>query len=72
MYDASKDEFYIINNIDYELTQEEKSKIDTFILSIDTINYPYLTETIDQLNEISYRLFNVLNKYDKKRLKDHG
>ena len=72
MYDASKDEFSIINNIDYELTQEEKSKIDTFILSIDTINYPYLTETINQLDEISDRLFKVLNKYDKKRLKDHG
>jgi signal transduction protein with GAF and PtsI domain len=68
MYNQLKDKFTIKNNIDYLNTQEEKSKIDNFLLDIDTLNYPYLTETLEQLEELSERLFRVLKEYDTKRL----
>ena len=69
MYDPQKDKFEIINNIDYLTTQNEKTQIDNFLLSIDTTNYPYLTETISDLDNISDRIFKALFEYDKKRLK---
>lgn len=68
MYNHLKDKFTIENNVDYLNTQEEKSKIDNFLLDIDSLNYPYLTETLEQLEEISERLFGVLKEYDTKRL----
>jgi hypothetical protein len=67
MYNHLKDKFTIDNNIDYLNTKEEKDKIDTFLDNIDSINYPYLTATIEELENISNRLFNCLLEYDKKR-----
>ncbi len=69
MYDAQKNKFEIINNIDYLTTQAEKTKIDNFLLSVDAINYPYLTETFKELENLSDRIFKALFEYDKKRLK---
>ena len=69
MYCNKKDEFEITNNIDYLQTQNEKIKIDEFLLSIDTLNYPYLADTCKDLENISDRIFKALFDYDKKRLK---
>jgi hypothetical protein len=69
MYNEKIDHFTIENNIDYLNTKKEKEKIDNFMLTIDTMNYPYFTETLEQLEEISDRIFAALSKYDKKRLK---
>jgi len=43
--------------------------INNFTLSIDTINHPYYTETIKDLDKISEDIFNALKAYDLKRLK---
>lgn len=69
MYDPQKNKFEIINNIDYLSTQAEKTKIDNFLLSVDDINYPYLTDTFKELENLSDRIFKALFEYDKKRLK---
>lgn len=76
MYNHKKDKFTIENNIDYLNTKKEKEKIDNFTLEIDTINYPYLSKTLEELENISDRLFFALRNYDQKRLskinKNHG
>ena len=69
MYDPLKDNFNIENNIDYLNTKKEKELIDNFLLSIDTINYPYLNDTCKDLENISDRLFVSLHNYDIDRIK---
>lgn len=68
MYDPKKDKFEILNNVDYLETKSEMEKINNFLLSIDTINYPYLADTCKELEELSDRIFASLANYDKKRL----
>ena len=68
MYYDLKQEYIIKNNIDYLHTKKEKELIDNFMMSIDTVNHPYYTETLERLENISDRIFKALNDYDLKRL----
>ena len=69
MYYDTKQKYIIKNNTDYLNTKKEMELINNFTLSIDTINHPYYTETIKDLDKISEDIFNALKAYDLKRLK---
>ena len=70
MYHPLKQKYTVYNNTDRFTMMSEVDKIDVFLASLDDVNYPYLIDTIKNLEEISEDIFAAVKKYDKKLLQD--
>lgn len=69
MYNSKTNKFTVDNIVDYASMQTERSEINEFVNNVG-FNYPYLEDTITNLQEISDGIFSALEKYDKKRLRE--